>query len=332
MNPGGGEPDVRLGSLVVFDKKTEKVGVLPGDAGLQAPPAAPEIAIPFDSWGPVAGEGAAVAESFNGQPAALVEPDVPLGRLVIFERTPTPPAAIETAVSGEGFRKEVLWEWAESLAMVLAFILVFTGYIAQATQVPTESMKPTILVGDHFFIEKLAFPGNFPAAVRPFLPERAIRRGDIIVFRSPVDARIPFVKRVIGTPGDTVEIREKSVFVNGVQLDEPYKIHTDPTVYHNDSWTAEDVKKRDNYGPAVVPPDSFFVMGDNRDNSNDSRYWGYVGRDAIMGMPLFVYWSYRAEPYTGAPPTMSERLNDYVQTGVHFFSRTRWFRFGTLVQ
>jgi signal peptidase I len=226
----------------------------------------------------------------------------------------------------------MILEWAESLAMVVAFILVFTGYIAQATQVPTGSMKPAILVGDHFFIEKLAFPGNYPSAVRPFLPERAVRRGDIIVFRSPIDGKIPFVKRVIGTPGDRLEIREKDVYINGVKLDEPYKIHIDSRVFSNDGFTAEQEKKRDNFGPEIIPPDKFFVMGDNRDDSNDSRFWGFVGRDAIMGMPLFVYWSYRSDPYGGIAPTISERINDYVSTGIHFFSRTRWFRFGTLVQ
>jgi signal peptidase I len=277
------------------------------------------------------------------------EPDVPLGALIVFEpaivlASPSVdvglgdlvryenPSVEQLVANSPVLRRTVMREWAESLAMVVAFILVFTGYVAQATQVPTESMKPTIFVGDHFFIEKLAYPGNYPAAVRPFLPRRAIRHGDIVVFRSPVDGKIPFVKRVIGTPGDTVEIRQKEVFVNGVKLDEPYKIHMDASVYKEDGWSPEDNRKRDNYGPAVVPPDNFFVMGDNRDNSNDSRYWGYVGRDAIMGKPLFIYWSYQSEPYVNAPPTIRERFNDYLSTGAHFFSRTRWFRFGRLVQ
>lgn len=320
--------DVPVGSLVRFETVTMTV------AAARLPEAAAQPAVP--------GETA----SFDAVSliADSPTPDVALEALIVFERLPLP--SKQTALGGAfwaddsdereshpAFRRVIIREWAESLAMVLAFILVFTGYVAQATQVPTESMKPTILVGDHFFIEKLAFPGNYPAAVRPFLPQRAIHRGDIVVFRSPIDGKIPFVKRVIGTPGDLVEIREKVVFVNGVEIDEPYKIHTHQTVYKEDGFTPEGLKQRDNYGPQTVPPDSFFVMGDNRDNSNDSRYWGYVGREAIMGMPLFVYWSYRAvEPYVGPPPTIWERLNDYVSTARHFFSRTRWFRFGTLVQ
>src|SRR5215472_871508 len=125
-------------------------------------------------------------------------PDVRIEDLQSFN-TPAPP------------RKGVVREWAESLTFTIIFVLIFTNYIAQATQVPTESMKPTILVGDHFFLDKIAFPANFPMALRPYLPHRSVRRGNIIAFRSPTDGNIPFVKRVIGTPGDIVEIRAKNV-------------------------------------------------------------------------------------------------------------------------
>jgi signal peptidase I len=365
-----GVPDVPLGALILFEFSEPRAGVLlrapepavepvevfessePGaGALLRASEPAVEPIEAFESSEPGAGSLLRAPEPAAEPVQAASEtpfdaggdrPDVLLGSLVIFERTETLwpsgtefPAEVEQSIlSGAtpGLTSAIVREWAESLAIVLAIILVFTGYVAQATQVPTGSMKPTILVGDHFFIEKLAFPGNYPAAVRPFLPKRAVRRGDIIVFRSPVDSSTPYVKRVIGTPGDSVEIREKDVFVNGVQLDEPYKIHVDHKVHANDSWTIESDKKRDNYGPQIVPPDKFFVMGDNRDDSNDSRYWGFVGRDAIMGMPLFVYWSYRSESNQGVPLTIKDRLNDYLSTGMHFFSRTRWFRFGTLVQ
>src|SRR2546429_6055766 len=131
-------------------------------------------------------------------------------------------------------RKSAAREWVESLVFSLIFVFFFTTFIAQATQVPTESMKPTILVGDHFFLDKISFPANYPAIIRPILPHRSIRRLDIIAFKSPTDGNIPFVKRVIGLPGETVEVRSKAVYINGKKLDEPYKIHVDSTTYSSD--------------------------------------------------------------------------------------------------
>ena len=245
-------------------------------------------------------------------------PDVRLEELTVFE-TPSAP------------QKGVFREWIESLAFTIIFVLVFTSYIAQATQVPTESMKPTILVGDHFFLDKIAFPANYPATIRPYLPHRTIRRGDIIAFKSPTEGNIPFVKRVIGVPGDTIQVRDKTVSVNGVPQDEPYKIHVDSTVYGTDPWTPEDLKIRDNYGPVKVPPNHYFVMGDNRDNSNDSRYWGFVTWEELIGKPLFIYWSYESDPYLPGDKTFREWVDSYATIAVHFFDKTRWFRIGTLV-
>ena len=259
-------------------------------------------------------------------------PDVPLGNLVAFER---PDVRIEDFTRFETPRlprRSQVREWFESLAFTAIFILIFTSYVAQATQVPTESMKPTILVGDHFFIDKIAFPGNFPDSIHPYLPQRKISRGDIIVFKSPVEGNVPFVKRVIGMPGDKVEIRNKDVYVNDQKLREPYKIHVDPSVYKDDRWTPQDLTIRDNYAPHKVPENSFFVMGDNRDNSNDSRYWGFVKADSVMGKPLFVYWSYEIDPYIGPDRNWSDWMNGYLTIGMHFFDRTRWFRIGTMVE
>jgi signal peptidase I len=236
-------------------------------------------------------------------------PDVKLTELTIFDtEVIQPPARV--------------WEWVQSLASTVLFVLVFTTLIAQATQVPTESMKPTILVGDHFFLDKVAFPGNFPETIRPFLPRREINRGDIIAFRPPIDPTIPYVKRVIGIGGDTVEVRDRIVILNGEAIDEPYKIHTSVSHYSDGS----------NYGPVEVPPDEFFVMGDNRDNSSDSRVWGFVRREDIIGKPLFVYWSYESDPYIPGDRSWRERGQEYLSIAMHFFSRTRWFRMGTMVQ
>src|SRR5262252_7474181 len=184
-----------------------------------------------------------------------IRPDVRLEELTPFETAPDVPLQELTSIDATPHvrldeliffntappprKKSQVREWVESLAFTIIFVLVFTTYIAQATQVPTESMKPTIMVGDHFFLDKLAFPANYPATIRPYLPHRSIKRLDIIAFKSPTEGNIPFVKRVIGLPGERVEVRDKAVFINGNKLDEPYKIHVDSTIYSADPWTPE---------------------------------------------------------------------------------------------
>lgn len=228
--------------------------------------------------------------------------------------------------------KSVAREWFESLAFTIVFVLVFTNFVAQATQVPTESMKPTIMVGDHFFLDKLAFPANYPEALRHFLPRRSLERGDIIAFTAPDGGSVPFVKRIIGLEGDVIEIRDKLVYVNGRKLDEPYKIHVDSHIYRDDPWTPGGLSVRDNYGPVTVPEDSYFMMGDNRDNSNDGRYWGFIRSDDVIGKPLFVYWSYEGGSYAPGRRSILERLHAYGSVAANFFGRTRWFRTGVMIR
>src|SRR5262245_19736889 len=264
-------------------------------------------------------DGTEVPDVLLDEFATFHRPDIRLDELTVFNTLPAG-------------HKGAFREWIESLAFTIIFVLLFTSYVAQATQVPTESMKPTILVGDHFFLDKIVFPANYPAAIRSYLPHRSISRGDIIAFKSPTDGNIPFVKRVIGLPGDTVEVRSKDVYINGRKMDEPYKIHVDSTVYNPDQWTPEELRIRDNYGPVTVPANSYFAMGDNRDNSNDSRYWGFVTWDEIIGKPLFVYWSYESDPYVPGERTFREWLDGYATVAIHFFDRTRWFRIGTMVE
>ena len=245
---------------------------------------------------------------------SFVAPDVRIDQFVAYN----------TEVPQRGGKAR---EWTESLLSTIVFVIIFTSFVAQATQVPTASMVPTIFVGDHFFLDKIAFPGNFPQAVRDWLPKRSIRRGDIIAFRPPPKANMttPFVKRVIGIPGDTILVKDKVVYLNGVRQEEPYKIHVSSPVGGEIPG--------DNFGPQKVPPDHFFVMGDNRDNSNDSRFWGFVERNSVIGKPLFVYWSYESESlYEGGERSWASIAADYASVAQHFFSRTRWFRFGTMVK
>ncbi len=259
-------------------------------------------------------------------------PDVFLHNLVAFEK---PHVRIEDLIyydTQPAQQKGQLREWGESLIFTVIFVLVFTNYIAQATQVPTESMKPTIMVGDHFFLDKLAFPANYPKFVRPYLPHRSVEKGDIIAFMSPTDGNIPFVKRVIGVAGDTIQIKNKNVYVNEQKVDEPFKIHVDSNIYYPDPYTPEELMIRDNYGPTTVPEGSYFVMGDNRDNSNDSRYWGFVNNDDVIGKPLFVYWSYESDPYIPGEKSMTEWFESYGYVALNFFGKTRWFRMGTMIE
>ena len=229
-------------------------------------------------------------------------------------------------------KKSKLRESLESLAFTVVFVWLFTNHIAQATEVPTESMKPTILVGDHFFIDKVAFPANYPESLQKYLPNRTIHRGDIVAFWSPENRQMRLVKRVIGLPGETIEMRARQVYINGRKLDEPYKVHIDPNVYSVAPGVPDVLQRRDNFGPKVVPPDHYFMMGDNRDNSNDSRYWGFASREALIGKPLFIYWSFDSEPNDSMNWSLHDYVDHYTDVAEHFFTKTRWFRTGELVK
>ncbi len=197
------------------------------------------------------------------------------------------------------------WEWTKSIAIALVIWFVLRALLVQAFRIPSPSMENTLLIGDFLFVNKALYGAEIPI-VRKRLP--AIRepvRGDVVVFDSPEDPGTNVVKRIIGMPGDTLWMENNYVYVDGERLPEPYAKRLDPTVDPEDprmrAWqrtyyVGEDVghyrPKLKNWGPIVVPADSFFVMGDNRDNSYDSRYWGFLGRDRIDGRPLFIYYSF----------------------------------------
>jgi signal peptidase I len=216
--------------------------------------------------------------------------------------------------------KARIWQWIKTYGSTIVFVWAFTHGIAQATVVPSESMSPTILVGDHFFLDKLAFPANYPESVQKYLPTRTIHRGDIVALWSPQTPGMRLVKRVIGLPGETLEVRHRNVYINGQRLEEPYVVHIDP----------REMDHRDNFGPVTIPTDQFFMMGDNRDNSYDSRYWGFASRESLIGKPLFIYWSYEDQPYE--QETVAEWLHHSVNIAAHFFSKTRWLRTGTVLR
>ena len=222
-------------------------------------------------------------------------------------------------------------EW----TITILLLLFLTTTLVQAFVIPTGSMEDTLLIGDHLLVDKLAYA---PAGVisKAVLPYSDVKRGDIIVFRYPVDISQTFVKRCMGVPGDRIRVINKQVYLNGVKLDEPYKVHkTDYIDSYRDNFPGEpnvSVDRRaidmlQNHvinGEVVVPPNSYFAMGDNRDSSLDSRYWGFVPRENIIGKPLIVYWSYDAP--TSDLNTASISVSHVVDLAENFFSKTRWKR------
>ena len=204
-------------------------------------------------------------------------------------------------MSADPFKKSVAREYFESLVIAVVLALFIRTFVVQAFKIPTGSMEPNLLIGDHLLVNKLVFGPYVTGVERTLLPRSDIVRGNVIVFKYPEDPERDFIKRVIGLPGEQIEVRQKRVYVNGRLLDEPYAhyIEQPPAVpaeiesRPNHSGLGGD--PRENYGPVTVPPKHYFVMGDNRDNSQDSRYWGFLPRDYVKGRALVIYWSYEAE-------------------------------------
>ena len=226
-------------------------------------------------------------------------------------------------------RRGFISEWAVTIIMYLFAATT----LVQAYVVPTGSMEGTIKVGDHMLVDRVGYADPGPVG-RHILPYREIRRGDIVVFRYPEDIRQTYVKRVIGLPGDRIHLENKQVVRNGARLVEPYTQHITAfeNLYRDDFPQPPDVyitrrgldmlEHHVENGEVVVPPGALFVLGDNRDNSADSRYWGFVPRSYVIGKPLMVYWSYDA-------PTedLTEwSLHHAADVAAHFFTRTRWDR------
>jgi signal peptidase I len=171
----------------------------------------------------------------------------------------------------------------ESIALALLIALAVRSSVVQAFWVPSGSMLPTIQIGDHIFVNKLAYSVRVPLVGTELFKTGDLERGEVVVFVSPIDANTDLIKRVIGIPGDTIEIRDKNVFVNGEPLQDPHAHFSDNSISPSGH--------RDNMPPTQVPEGKFFVMGDNRDRSYDSRFWGFANIADIKGKATFIYWS-----------------------------------------
>jgi signal peptidase I len=185
--------------------------------------------------------------------------------------------------------KSTLREYAEALAVAFLLALFIRTFIVQAFKIPSGSMLPTLQIGDHILVNKLRYGIRLPILGQRVVKFQDPRRGDIIVFVYPVDPQKDFIKRVVGEPGDTIEIKHKQIYVNDKKIDDP-NAHFVDGPGENSRLTP-----RDNYGPVTVPPDKIFVMGDNRDRSYDSRFWGFVPLDDVKGKAFVIYWSWDGE-------------------------------------
>ena len=228
--------------------------------------------------------------------------------------------------SAATFQKSTVREYFESIVIAVILALFIRTFVVQAFKIPTGSMEENLLIGDHLLVNKFVFGPTATRAERALLPVGTIRRGDVIVFKYPEEPERDFIKRVIGLPGETVELKEKKVYVNGKGLDEPYVHFLQPPGQNSEFHEVTSFDVRERYGPVTVPPEHFFVMGDNRDNSQDSRYWGFLPREYVKGKALVIYWSYEADREDYAEDGAGATLKGLVSVFAHFFTRTRWDR------
>jgi signal peptidase I len=244
-------------------------------------------------------------------------------------------------VAPENKPGETTVEFLASMAGLFVIVLFILTFVMQNFEIPSGSMEDTLLIGDHVFVnrEQFAPPTRW---LGPLLPYRDLRRGDIAVFFSPEQPGLFLVKRIVGLPGDRIHLRDGALYRNGQKLDEPYAQHKNSDYYpYRDNFPA--VPPSEMYGitseawisalPAhiqgddvVVPANSYFGMGDNRDNSKDSRYWGFIPRENVIGRPIFVYWSFITPPDQYLMRQPGDRIGFLAHTIIHFFDETRWSR------
>ena len=234
---------------------------------------------------------------------------------------PTPPTVEPEQPRG------FIAEW----TVTILLLLFGTTSLVQAFVIPTGSMENNLLIGDHLLVNKFVFGPTDSRLERTLLPMSTLRRGDVVVFKYPEEPERDYIKRVIGLPGEKLELKDKKVYINGQPLDEPYVHFLFPPGAEDES--GEDFDVRVKYGPVTVPAGHYFMMGDNRDNSQDSRIWGFVPRENIIGRPLLIYWSLADAPVRRPLPLSRRdgRLNDLARSLTTFLARIRWGRFLRLV-
>lgn len=214
----------------------------------------------------------------------------------------------------------VIREYFVTICVCTIMALFVTTYVVHPMTVPTPSMLPTILVGDRLLIDKFSLRNGFVSPL-PGTPRHHIKRGDVVVFRYPLQPEVLYVKRAMGLPGETIEVRARKILINGQLVPDLHGIYRD----------AEIRLERDNFGPLQLDAHSYFMMGDNRDDSADSRYWGPLNETMVIGRPLFVFWSFEDPPYN-PHASLGETVAEYASRVIYFFTRTRWSRTFKLIR
>lgn len=223
-------------------------------------------------------------------------------------------------------KRSVFREYFEALLIAGIFLGFSNTFLVKTFYIPSGSMEETLLIGDHLFVNRFIYgPTDGPLAA--VLPSREPQRGDIVIFRSVETPETDLVKRLIGLPGDRIEIIDKALYINGQSVDDSlYTQHVDKITYPDRPFVSEDARLRDHFGPYQVPEDKYFFLGDNRDKSWDSRFWGAVPRHYIKGRALMIYWSNGGPTPDGEWPGFEKRMTQIGQTAAGFFSKTRWER------
>jgi signal peptidase I len=234
---------------------------------------------------------------------------------------PEPPPA-----AAKPFRKSAAREYFESIVIAVILALFVRTFVVQAFKIPTGSMENNLLIGDHLLVNKFIVGPSTSPIERALLPERAIRRGDVVVFKYPMDRERDFIKRVIGLPGETLEVKNKRVYINGKPLDEPYVHFLEPPQSPSALAEVTSYDLRERYGPITIPAGQYFMMGDNRDNSEDSRYWGLLSRQDVKGLAVMIYWSYESTTEDYEQRGIGATIKDLFTVVTQFFTRTRWDR------
>ena len=228
--------------------------------------------------------------------------------------------------------RPALLDYLEALLVAILLATFVRTYVVQAFKIPSGSMEQNLLIGDHILVNKFIY-GSALGARGSFLPHRGVRRGDVVVFKFPGQPDRDFIKRCVALPGDHVELRDKILHINGTPVDESgYVFHTDQRTYPSSLFLPDDYRLRDNFGTYTVPAGHLFFLGDNRDNSNDSRFWGSVPVELIKGRALLVYWSFESEEDHTVWPGYLGRMKQLAEVFAKFLSHTRWERSLQLVR
>jgi signal peptidase I len=223
--------------------------------------------------------------------------------------------------------KGILRDYAETILICVIFVVFTRAFIFQQSKIPSGSMEDTLLIGDHLFVNRFIYgPASFDLG-KKLLPLRTVHRGDIVVFRSPENPQLDLVKRAVAVGGDRVQVIDQKLYINDKAVDDgSYALHKGTP-----APAGSFITQRDNFGPYIVPAGHYFCMGDNRDNSYDSRFWGPLPAHLLKGRALFIYWSYGGRTAAG-PQSPREKIADLVETALGFFSKTRWGRTFRLIR